>query len=282
MHDYAQEFQGLLSVNGIISLLTLSVLEVVLGIDNIIFISIIADKLPRNLQPRARTIGLILALVVRCLLLFSINWITNLKDALFHVAGYGVSGRGLILFIGGLFLLYKTWKEIQEKIHGSETELKTKGKNTMNSVIIQIVLIDIVFSFDSILTAVAISNNIIIMVSAVIISMILMMMFSGIVADFINRNQGIKMIALCFLLVIGAILVGEAMVDSYNMSLAPGEEHVEINKNYAYIAFAFALMIEFFNMKERKIKREKDFKGSSDYEFVRMYESSQKRIIKNK
>ncbi|MGZ3884407.1 MAG: TerC family protein [Bacteroidia bacterium] len=260
MHDYAQDLHGLLSINGVITLLTLSVLEVVLGIDNIIFISIIADRLPRESQPKARTTGLILALVVRCLLLFSISWITRMVDPLFHIGPYGVSGRGLILFGGGLFLLYKTWKEIQEKIHGSENEMSSKGKNTMNAVIFQIVLIDIVFSFDSILTAVAISNNIIIMVSAVIVSMILMMLFSGAVADFINRNQGIKMIALGFLLVIGGVLLGEAVVDSYNSTIPNPEEHVEINKNYAYVAFAFALMIEFFNMKERRIRREKDFK----------------------
>lgn len=260
MHSYAQDFQGLLSLNGVITLVTLSVLEIVLGIDNIIFISITADRLPRESQPKARTTGLILALLVRCMLLFSISWITRMVDPLFHIGPYGVSGRGIILAGGGVFLLYKTWKEIREKINGTENEVSSKGKNTMNAVILQIVLIDIVFSFDSILTAVAISNNIVIMVSAVIISMILMMLFSGAVADFINRNPGIKMVALGFLLVIGAILIGEGVVDSYNSTIPNEEDHIEINKNYAYVAFAFALMIEFLNMKERRVKREKDFK----------------------
>ncbi len=258
MHSYSQDLAGLLSLNGIITLLTLTVLEIVLGIDNIIFIAITADKLPPALKPRARTIGLILALVVRCILLFSISWIAGLVDPLFHIGIYGVSGRGLILFGGGIFLLYKTWMEIQEKIQGEENEFSSKGKSTFNAVVFQIVIIDIIFSFDSILTAVGLSNNIVIMISAVIISMILMMLFSGVVSDFINRNPGIKMIALTFLLVIGGILVSEACVDSYNSTVSH-DQHVEINKNYAYIALAFAILIELFNMKENRIKRAKDF-----------------------
>ena len=246
-------FDALLSVNGIINLLTLTLLEIVLGIDNIIFISITADKLPRNLQPKARTIGLVLALVVRCILLFSISWIANMKDPVFHISIYGVSGRGLILFIGGVFLIYKTWKEIQEKIHGTENEFSSKGKNTFNSVVFQIVIIDIIFSFDSILTAVGLSGDFLTMVTAVIISMILMMLFSGAVADFINKNQGIKMIALAFLLVIGGLLVSESIVDSINSTITNVEEHIEINKNYAYIALAFAIIIELF--KDRKSTR---------------------------
>lgn len=259
MHDYGQDLHQFLSIQGVINLITLSVLEIVLGIDNIIFISIIADRLPRISQQKARRIGLILALVVRCGLLFSINWITSLIEPLFHLGIYGVSGRAIILFAGGVFLLYKTWKEIMEKVKGIDPELSSKkGSATFQSVVIQIVLIDIVFSFDSILTAVAISNNIITMVSAVIISMILMIMFSGYVADFINRNPGIKMIALTFLLAIGGILLAEAIVDAYNTTVSE-EFHKEINKNYAYVALAFAMLIEGFNMWENKIKRKKDF-----------------------
>lgn len=258
MHDYSQDLDGLLTINGIISLLTLSILEIVLGIDNIIFIAITADKLPKNLQPKARTIGLVLALVVRCILLFSISWIANMKDPLFSLGKYGVSGRGLILFIGGLFLLYKTWKEIQERIQGESSELSSKGKSTFRAVVFQIVIIDIIFSFDSILTAVGLSGNVVIMIAAVVISMILMMLFSGIVSEFINRNPGIKMIALAFLLVIGGILVAEACADSYNFTVSH-EHHIEINKNYAYIALAFAILIELFNMRERKVHRTKDF-----------------------
>lgn len=260
MHDYGQDFHQLLSIQGIISLLTLSVLEIVLGIDNIIFISIIADRLPKTTQEKGRRIGLAMALVVRCCLLFSINWITSLIEPLFHLGIYGVSGRALILFGGGVFLIYKTWKEIMEKVNGVDHELDSKkGSDTFRSVVIQIVLIDIVFSFDSILTAVAISNNIIIMVGAVTISMLLMILFSGMVAEFINRNPGIKMIALSFLLAIGGILLAEAIIDAYNTTLTH-EHHVEINKNYAYVALAFAMLIEAFNMWERKVKRDKDFK----------------------
>lgn len=260
MHTWSQDLSALLSVNGLISLITLSILEVVLGIDNIIFISITADKLPRENQKKARTIGLLLALVVRCILLFSISYIARMVDPLFHLGIYGVSGRAVILLIGGVFLIYKTWKEIMEKIHSDEDEIgpSKKGKTTFNAVVMQIVIIDIIFSFDSILTAVGLSGNVLIMVSAVIIAMILMILFSGVVSDFINRNPGIKTIALAFLLVIGAMLVGEALIDSYNPTVSE-ENRIEINKNYAYIALAFAIMVELFNMKERKIKRERDF-----------------------
>jgi predicted tellurium resistance membrane protein TerC len=259
MHDYGQDLHQLLSLQGIIMLVTLSVLEIVLGIDNIIFISIIADRLPKINQQKARRIGLVLALAVRCCLLFSINWITSLIDPLFHLGIYGVSGRALILFGGGVFLLYKTWNEIMEKVNGIDHEMSSKkGTDTFQSVVIQIVLIDIVFSFDSILTAVAISNNILIMVGAVIISMILMIMFSGMLAEFINRNPGIKMIALTFLLAIGGILLAESMVDAYNTTVTH-EHHVEINKNYVYVALLFAMIIEIFNMWEKKNKRKKDF-----------------------
>ena len=260
MHDYGQDLHQLLSIQGIVGLLTLSVLEIVLGIDNIIFISIIADRLPRTTQQKARRIGLVLALVVRCCLLFSINWITSLIDPLFHLGIYGVSGRGLILFGGGIFLIYKTWKEIMEKVNGIDHEIESKkGSDTFRAVVMQIVLIDIVFSFDSILTAVAISNNILIMIGAVIISMILMILFSGLVADFINRNPGIKTIALTFLLAVGGILLAESIVDAYNTTVTH-ENHVEINKYYAYVALLFAMIIESFNMWEKKNKRDKDFK----------------------
>ena len=260
MHSFSNDLASLLTINGLISLLTLSILEIVLGIDNIIFISIAVDKLPRTQQAKARTIGLLLALVVRTVLLFFIGFIAGLKDPFFHLAGYGVSGKALILMGGGIFLLVKTWQEIKEKMYHDDDEIgPKKGKNTFNAVILQIIIIDFVFSFDSILAAVGLSGVVLIMISAVVISMILMILFSGLVADFINKNPGIKMIALAFLLVIGGILVAEAIVDCINTTLTE-EHHIEINKNYAYIALAFAMMIEFFNIKERKIKRAKDFK----------------------
>lgn len=259
MHDWSADLAALLSLNGLIGLITLSVLEIVLGIDNIIFISIAVNKLPQFQQKKARTIGLLLALVVRSVLLMFVGWIAGLKDALFHVSAYGVSGKALILIGGGIFLLIKTWQEIIEKINNSEIEIQhhNKGKNTFNAIILQIIIIDFVFSFDSILAAVGVSGVVLIMISAVVVSMLLMILFSGAVADFINKNQGIKMIALAFLLVIGGILLAEGLIDCYNFSV-PEERHVELDKNYAYIALAFALLIESFNMREKKIRRQKD------------------------
>lgn len=259
MHSWSADFAALFSIEGIIGLITLSILEIILGIDNIIFISIAVNKLPAAQQKKARTIGLLLALLVRCVLLCFIGWIAGLKEALFHIGVYGVSGKSLILIGGGIFLLIKTWQEIMEKINTDEDELDftTKGKTTFNAIIMQIVIIDFVFSFDSILAAVGVSGVVLIMIGAVVVSMILMILFSGAVSAFINKNPGIKMIALVFLLVIGGILLAEGLLDCYNFSL-PEEQHIEINKNYAYIALAFALVIEFFNMKERKVKRKKD------------------------
>lgn len=265
MHDWSADVSALFSVQGLIGLVTLSILEIILGIDNIIFISIAVNKLPHALQKKARTIGLLLALLVRSVLLLFVGWIAGLKDALFYFGPYGVSGKSIILTAGGLFLLVKTWQEIMEKIKNADSEIdhNSKGKNTFNAIILQIIIIDFVFSFDSILAAVGVSGVVLIMISAVVISMLLMILFSGAVADFINKNQSIKMIALAFLLVIGGILLAEGLLDCYNFSL-PEEEHVELNKNYAYIALAFALFIEMFNMKERKIKRERDFNLNKD------------------
>src|SRR5688572_5374101 len=211
MHDWSADLAALLSFEGLLGLLTLSVLEIILGIDNIIFISIAVNRLPREHQRKARTLGLLLALLVRSVLLFFIGWIAGLRDALFFVGQYGVSGKSIILILGGIFLLVKTWQEIMEKIYTDEdeTEYREKGKSTFKAVIIQIIIIDFVFSFDSILAAVGVSGIVLIMIGAVIISMILMMVFSGVVADFIHKNQGIKMVALVFLLAIGAVLLEE-------------------------------------------------------------------------
>lgn len=259
MHSWSADFAALFSLQGLIGLITLSVLEIILGIDNIIFISIAVNKLPVSQQKKARTIGLSLALIVRSILLLFIGWIAGLKAALFHIGDWGVSGKGLILIGGGIFLLIKTWQEIMEKIYTDEDEIEhtSKGKSTFNAIIFQIVIIDFVFSFDSILAAVGVSGVVLIMISAVVISMLLMILFSGYVAEFINKNQGIKMIALAFLLAIGGILLAEGIIDCYNFSV-PEEGHVELNKNYAYIALAFALLVEIFNMKEKAVKRKKD------------------------
>jgi predicted tellurium resistance membrane protein TerC len=172
-----------------------------------------------------------------------------------------VSGKSIILIGGGIFLLIKTWQEIMEKIYTDADEeeyTENKGaKATFKSIILQIIIIDFVFSFDSILAAVGVSGIVLIMIGAVVISMILMMLFSGAVADFINKNQGIKMITLVFLLVIGGILLAEGLIDGYNFSV-PEEKHVELNKNYAYFALAFAMIIEAFNMKERRVRKKRD------------------------
>jgi predicted tellurium resistance membrane protein TerC len=259
MQSWADDFNVLLSLEGLIGLLTLSLLEIILGIDNIIFISIAVNKLPRARQREARIIGLTLALVVRSVLLLFVGWIAGLKNALFHLGPYGLSGKGLILIAGGIFLVVKTWQELMEKVSSYEEDVEhdMKGKVTFKGIIIQIIIIDFVFSFDSILAAVGVSGVVLIMISAVVISMILMMLFSGAVSDFINKNHGIKMIALVFLLAIGAILLAEGLIDSYNFSV-PHDQHIELNKNYAYVALLFALIVEGFNMKERSNRKKRE------------------------
>lgn len=237
-------FDHLLTVDGILSMLTLTLLEIILGIDNILFISIISGKLPRAQQRRARLAGLTLALIMRVILLTTITYIASLTGALFTIGTFEVAGKDIILFSGGLFLTYKTIEEILEKItyrSGKEHDIKQRS---LMGAILQIVLIDIVFSFDSILTAVAMSRDIVIMVGAVIISMIIMMVFSQKVSDFINRNPSIKMLALFFLLVIGFVLIADGL-------------HLEFDKNYLYVALGFSLAVELLNMRMRKVMRNK-------------------------
>jgi predicted tellurium resistance membrane protein TerC len=264
MHDWSADLNALLSLEGLIGLVTLSVLEIILGIDNIIFISVAVNKLPRELQKKGRIIGISLALIVRCTLLFFIGWIVGLREPLFYAGSYGFSGKALILIGGGIFLLYRTWQEIKEKIYTYKSEIELKaGKSSFNAIIMQIIVIDFVFSFDSILAAVGVSGVILIMICAVVISMILMMVFIGKVAEFINKNQGIKTIALVFLMAIGGVLLAEGLIDSYNTTVSQ-EAKVELNKNYFYIALLFALIIEALNMKERRVKREKDLELKKD------------------
>ncbi|TGE09845.1 TerC family protein [Hymenobacter fodinae] len=229
-----------------VSLLTLTFMEIVLGIDNIIFISIVVNRLPRDQQKRGRTIGLLLALLCRIGLLLSITWIVGLKTPLFHLnlpwleEPFGVAGRDLILLAGGLFLIGKSTTEIHTKLQGEEDESAAGGGTaTMGSIILQIIVIDIVFSFDSILTAVGLVDNVLIMILAVVLSMGVMLAFSGVVADFVNRNPTIKMLALSFLIMIGVMLVMEAF-------------HKEIEKGYIYFAMFFSLVVEILNMRLRK------------------------------
>jgi predicted tellurium resistance membrane protein TerC len=242
--DYSQMLSNLFSVEGLVSLCTLSLLEVVLGIDNIIFIAIVADKLPGHQKGQARTTGLILAVFIRVALLFTLSYLSTQEEALFHLGSYPITMRDLIFFAGGIFLLYKTWGEIWEKINGAENEHTPKVKKvSVGNIIFQIVLIDIVFSFDSILTAVVVSKNLLIMSSAVILAMVVMVIFSGAVAEFINRNPRIKMLALAFLLVIGALLVFESTF------VFTG---IVIPKSYIYAALGFSLFVELLNMWEKK------------------------------
>ena len=270
MQSFSEDWSNLMSLDGLISLFTLSLLEIILGIDNIIFISITADKLPHHQQKSGRTIGLMLALITRVIMLFSISIIAGAVDPIFTFgSSFGVSGRGLILFGGGIFLLVKTWKEIQEKISGHELDQNRNDlkKISFRAIVIQIIMIDIIFSFDSILTAVGLSGNLLVMVGAVVISMILMIFFSVMVSDFINRNPTIKMLALGFLIVIGLLLSAEAIADGFNImidksGLTPEQLHnkqIHLNKNYVYFALAFSLFIELLNMRERKKKSARNF-----------------------
>lgn len=230
------ELQELLTTEAIISLLTLTLLEIVLGIDNIIFISIVSDKLPKEQQKRARSIGILLALVVRVGLLFGISWIVGLKEPLFYAFKMGFSGRDIILFLGGLFLLAKSTTEIHHKLEGETEDDTSKKVFTMRSAIIQIVLLDIVFSFDSILTAVGLVDSVYIMIVAVVIALGVMLAFAQAISNFVNKHPSIKMLALSFLIMIGLLLVAEAF-------------HVHVPKGYVYFAMAFSLLVEMLNLR---------------------------------
>ncbi len=222
-----------------IAFATLTVLELVLGIDNVIFISILSGKLPPEQQARARYIGLALALVMRVILLFSLSWIIGLTAPLFSVLGQEVSGRDLVLLIGGLFLIGKSTHEIHGSLEGEEGHEVKKVFSSFTSVIIQITLLDIVFSLDSVITAVGMVNNLWIMIAAVVISIIAMMLFAGPIGDFVQRHPTIKMLALSFLLLIGVTLIAEGL-------------HRHIPKGYIYFAMAFSVLVEVLNMRLRK------------------------------
>lgn len=222
-----------------ISLITLTFLEIVLGIDNIIFISIITDRLPEENQKRIRTIGLLLALVMRIILLSLITVIIQLKEPLFTISEFEFSVRDLILVAGGLFLLAKSVSEIHENIEGGHEQQVSKKTNTVASIILQIIVLDIVFSFDSILTAVGLSNHLSIMITAVIIAMIVMIYFVEMISRFIKKHPTLQVLALSFLILIGFMLV----IDGF---------HFEVPKGYIYFALFFSVMVEIINMKIRK------------------------------
>ncbi len=224
-----------------LAFLTLTALEIVLGIDNIIFISILVSRLPKSQQARGRTIGLGLAMLTRILLLLSITWIMGLQADLFTIANVGVSGRDLILIGGGLFLIAKSTMEIHHSLEGAaEEERKAGGGETFLGVITQIAIIDIVFSLDSVITAVGMVDQVSIMIAAVIIAVIMMMFLSGPISEFVDRHPTIKMLALSFLILIGVALVVE------------GLDVAHIPKGYIYFAMAFSVVVEMLNIRLRK------------------------------
>ncbi len=234
-----------------ISFITLTVLEIVLGIDNIIFISILAGKLPPEQQGKARTIGLMLALVTRVLLLCSIFWLTKLTAELFAVLGHGFSGKDLVMLIGGLFLLWKSVHEIHSNLEG-EDHAKTAGRAlSFAAVISQIVVIDIVFSLDSVITAVGLVKDIGVMIAAVVAAMIVMLLASGAISEYVNKHPTIKMLALSFLLLVGVVLIGDGF-----------GQHIE--KGYIYFAMAFSFIVEMLNIKMRA-RRVKPVELRSEY-----------------
>lgn len=225
-----------------ISLLTLTALEIVLGIDNVIFISILAGKLPAEQRDRARKLGLSLALITRILLLCSLAWMMKLTQPLFTLLDHGVSGRDLILIIGGLFLLAKSTHEIHEKLEGEDGKTTTRLAPTFSAVITQILLLDIVFSLDSVITAVGMVSQLGVMITAVIIAVIVMLIFSGSISRFVEAHPTIKMLALSFLILIGITLIADGMGH-------------HIPKGYIYFSMAFSLAVETLNLRMHSKKQ---------------------------
>lgn len=227
-----------------IALLTLTALEIVLGIDNLVFISILAAKLPKEQQHRAERIGLGLAMFMRIALLLSINWIIGLTAPLFSIAGFTISGRDLILLAGGLFLIAKSTFEIHDKLEGEEEHKTAKGGRgvTFSSVVIQILLLDAVFSIDSVITAVGMADSIYVMITAVVIAVITMVLTVGFISDFVQRHPTVKILALSFLILIGFSLVVEGL-------------HQHIPKGYIYFAMGFSIFVEFLNLRLRSSKQ---------------------------
>jgi predicted tellurium resistance membrane protein TerC len=217
---------------------TLLLLEIVLGIDNVVFISILAGKLPADQRNRARVVGLSLALVTRILLLLTITWIMRLTTPLFTVLGRGISGRDLILIAGGLFLIAKSTHEMHARLEGEDEQGDTRAAASFTGVITQILILDIVFSLDSVITAIGMVDELAIMVAAVVLAVLFMLAFSGIVSTFVDRHPTVKMLALAFLLLIGVVLVADG-----------AGQH--ISKGYIYFAMAFSLFVEILNLRAR-------------------------------
>jgi predicted tellurium resistance membrane protein TerC len=225
-----------------IALLTLTALEIVLGIDNVVFISILAGKLPREQQDKARRVGLGLAMFIRIALLFSIAWIIGLTEPLFTVLGEEISGRDIILLAGGLFLIAKSTHEIHQKLEGDEGHASERVAASFTGVIVQILLLDIVFSLDSVITAVGMVREIGVMIAAVVIAVAFMFVFSGPISRFVDRHPTVKMLALSFLLMIGVTLIAEGL-------------DLHIPKGYVYFAMGFSVFVEGLNLRMSKAKK---------------------------
>jgi predicted tellurium resistance membrane protein TerC len=237
--DMIRPMDWLTSPESWIALLTLTVLEIVLGIDNVIFISILAGKLPRGQQAKARRLGLFLAMFIRIGLLASLAWIISLTKPWFILFGHGISGRDLILLLGGLFLLAKSTHEIHDRLEGDEGEASARTAASFTGVIVQILLLDIVFSLDSVITAVGMANHLPVMIAAVVIAVAVMMVSAGAIGDFVARHPTVKMLALSFLLLIGMSLVAEGF-----------GQHV--SKGYIYFAMGFSVFVEMLNLRMKK------------------------------
>jgi predicted tellurium resistance membrane protein TerC len=231
--------EHLLTTEGLVSLLTLTFLEIVLGIDNVVFISIISDRVPLEQRNKSRTVGIALALVARIVLLLMINWIIGLSKPLFSINDFTMSIRDLILIAGGLFLIGKSTTEIHAKLEGAEHTTKKTKTLTFGAAIVQIIIIDLVFSLDSILTAIGLVENVLIIVIAIVISLAVMLAFVKTISEFISKHPAMKVLAISFLIMIGTLLVVEGF-------------HGHIPRGYIYFSMAFALGVEILNMKIRK------------------------------
>jgi predicted tellurium resistance membrane protein TerC len=236
---HAPDAGALWSAAGLVSLLTLVALEVVLGIDNVIFIAILAGRLPPAEQPKARRLGIAMAVVSRIALLLSISWVMRLTEPLFTVGSWALSGKALILLGGGLFLIAKSTYEIHDKLEGAEeSQASAGGKGALTAVVLQIMVVDIVFSLDSVITAVGMTPHIPVMIIAVLVAAGIMLAFAGPISSFVHRHPTMKMLALSFLILIGVMLVGEAL-----------GQHID--KGYIYFAMAFAFGVELLNLRLR-------------------------------
>jgi predicted tellurium resistance membrane protein TerC len=241
MENFWHQFDFFTSAEGIMGMLTLCVLEIVLGIDNLVFISILVDKAPKEKQRSIRLTGLSLALIFRVIMLFGITFLTHLQTPVFAIYETAFSWRDIILLLGGLFLIAKSTLEIHHKImsaglpHDENKQSKKSTTGLASMMIAQIILIDIIFSIDSILTAVGLTNNVVLMIFAVVVAILFMMLFAKAVSEFINKNPTIVMLALSFLLMIGMLLIADAF-------------HFHVPRGYVYFAMAFSLMVEIFNL----------------------------------